>query len=292
MRAPKIAGALACMALLTAACGSAKAGTAVPNGDEAATYVSNKFSDTLKHLSDQFGRNDTRKTTLDIFARFDEKKINSTHSAIQLGHPPARLSKNHSNTNSNEFLDDFHPANSPVEYMLLGPVYSSLAPRPWVSMPYTAGNLSECFWGGAQDVCKVLGAVSDSVDQGKAAKTANSKPDGSLELAADVTLTAFLDNRVVVFPDSILSQITDDMKKQTLQAKITLDAQGKLTDLQLGGRISGGGHELEVTEHYRLDGTPTDNDLPKAPDPSQVTVLADSAAVNDFYARMGELQGR
>lgn len=284
--------ALACVALLTAACGSAKAGTAVPNGEEAATYVSNKFSDTLKHLSDQFGANDSRKTTLDIFARFDDKKINSTHSAVQLGHPPARLSKNHSNLDSNEFLDSFHPANSPVEYLLLGPVYSSLAPTPWVSMPYTAGDLSECFWGGAQDVCKMLGAVSDSVEQGKAAKAANSKADGSLELTADVTLAAFLDNRVVVFPDSILNQISDDMKKRTLQARIALDPHGKLTDLQLNGKISAGGHEVEVQEHYRLDGQPTDNDLPKVPDPSQVTVLADSAAVTDFYARMGELQGR
>ena len=287
-----MAVALGCVALLTAGCASAKAGTAVPNGEEAATYVSNKFSDTLKHLSDQFGANDSRKTTTDVFARFDAKKVNATHSAVQIGHPPSRLSKNHSNIDSNEYLDSFHPANSPVEYMLLGPVYAGLAPTPWVSMPYTAGNLSECFWAGAQDVCKMLGAVSDSVQQGKAAKTANSKADGGLELRADVTLGAFLDNRVVVFPDTILSQITDEMKKQTLQARIVLDPKGKLTELQLGGKIPGNGHELEVNEHYRVDGQPSANDLPKVPDPAQVTVLADSAAVNDFYARMGEIQGR
>lgn len=288
----KLAALLSCAGLLVVSCGSAKAGTAVPNGDEAASYVSAKFTNTLKSLSDQFGANDTRKSVLDTFARFDTKKINSTHSAVQLGHPPARLSKNHSNLDSNEYLDDYHPANSPVEYLLLGPVYASLAPTHWVSMPYTAGDLSECFWGGAQDVCKMLGAVSDSVDQGKAAKNANSRPDGSVELTADVSLSAFIDNRVVVFPDSILSKITTDMKAQTLRTRIVLDPKGTLTEITMGGTINGNGHQLEINEHYRLDGTPSENDLPKVPDPADITVLADSVAVNDFYARMGEIQGR
>ena len=77
----KTAIALAGVALLTAACESAKAGAPVPNGAEAAAYVSNKFSEPLTKLS---------------------------------------------NADSNEYLDSFHPPNSPVEYLLLGPVYSTL----------------------------------------------------------------------------------------------------------------------------------------------------------------------
>lgn len=287
----RLSALLGCVAVLVSACGSAKAGSPVPNGAEAAAYVSAKFAHTLDALGEQFNGIDSRKSVLDTFARFDTKKINSTVTAVQLGRPPSRLSKNHSNLDSNEYLDSFHPANSPVEYLLLGPVYASLASTHWVSMPYTAGDLNECFWAGAQEVCKMLGAVSDSVDQGRA-KTANSKADGGVELTADVTLTAFLDNRVVVFPQSILDQISTGMKAQTLQARIVLDPKGKLTEIQLGGTIKGDGHEVEISEHYRLDGTPTENDLPKVPDPADVTVLADSAAVNDFYARMGEIQGR
>ncbi|GHF88354.1 hypothetical protein FNH07_35445 [Amycolatopsis bartoniae] len=282
---------LAGVMLLVSACSSAKAGTPVPNGAEAAAYVSAKFSATLDKLGDRFNGVDSRKSVLDTFARFDNRKINSTVTAVQLGRPPARLAKNHSNLDSNEYLDSYHPANSPVEYLLLGPVYASLAPTHWVSMPYTAGDLNECFWAGTQDVCKMLGAVSDSVDQGRA-KTASSKADGGVELTADVTLDAYLTNRVVVFPQDILDQIGADMKTKTLQARIVLDPAGKLTEIELGGTISGGGHELELRSHYRLDGTPTENDLPKIPDPSDVTVLADSAAVSDFYARMGEIQGR
>ncbi|WP_246128114.1 hypothetical protein [Amycolatopsis rhizosphaerae] len=288
----RLAALLSCACLLVTACGSAKAGTAVPNGEDAAAYVSAKFAKTLKSLSDQFGGIEDRKSVLDTFARFDDKKINSTVTAVQLGRPPARLAKNHSNRDSNEYLDTYHPANSPVEYMLLGPVYASLAPTHWVSMPYTAGDLSECFWAGAQEVCKMLGAVSDSIDQGRAAKSANSKADGSLELIADVTLGAFIDNRVVVFPNSILSQITAEMKAQALRTRIELDPKGRLTEIEMTGTISGGGHEVEIKEHYRLDGTASQNDLPKVPDPADVTVLPDSAAVSDFYARMGEIQNR
>ncbi|GAA5153624.1 MULTISPECIES: hypothetical protein [Amycolatopsis] len=286
-----MAALVAAVALLVSACGGARAGTAVPNGAEAAAYVSAKFSATLDKLADRLDGTDSRKSVLDTFARFDTKKINSTVSAVQLGDPPARLAKNHSNLDSNEYLDMYHPANSPVEYMLLGPVYASLAPTHWVSMPYTAGDLNECFWAGGQGVCKLLGAVSDSVDQGRA-KTATSKADGGVELTADVTLGAVLQNRVVVFPQSILDQIGAELKAQTLRARIVIDARGKLAELQLEGTVAGGGHEVELRTHYRLDGTPTENDLPKLPDPADVTVLADSTAVSDFYARMGEIQGR
>lgn len=287
----RLSALLGCVAVLVSACGSAKAGSPVPNGAEAAAYVSAKFSHTLDTLGDQLNGIDSRKSVLDTFVRFDTKKINSTLSAVQLGRPPSRLSRNHSNIDSNQFLDSFHPANSPVEYLLLGPVYASLAPTHWVSMPYTAGDLNECYWEGSQDVCKMLSAAADSVDQGRA-KKANSKADGGVELTTDVTLTAVIDNRVIVFPDSMLDQISTDMKAQTLQARIVLDPKGKLSEIQLTGTIKGDGHELEVNKHYRLDGTPTEYDLPKVPAPADVTVLADSAAVSDFYARLGEIQGR
>lgn len=277
---------------LLGGCGSARAGSPVPNGEDAATYVSAKFDDTLNALSDQFNANDTRKTRLDQLVVFDERRLNATISAVQLGHPPARLSRNHSNLDSNEYLDVYHPANSPVEYTLLGPVYASLAPTPWVQMPYTSGQYNECYWEGAQTVCKMLGAVQDSVAAGRAAKSASSRPDGSVELIAEVTLTAFIDNDVVTFPAAIASQLTPEMKAQTLRTRVALDPRGKLTEIEMTGKIPGNGHQLEIDYHYRLDGTPTEADLPKIPDPSQVTVLADSAAVSDFYARLGDIQGQ
>ncbi|NIH82645.1 hypothetical protein [Amycolatopsis viridis] len=280
---------LATVGLLTG-CGSAQAGSPVANGEDAAAYVSAKFDDTLNALSDQFDANDSRKTRLDQVVRFDQKRLNATVTAVQLGHPPARLSRNHSNLDSNSYLDVYHPAHSSVEYMLLGPVYASLAPTPWVQLPYPEVAYSECVWAGAQTVCKMLGAVQDSVQAGGAAKSANRKPDGSVELVAEVTLTAFIHNDVVTFPAAIANELTPEMRNQTLRTRVALDPGGKLTEIQMAGKISGNGHELEIDYHYRLDGTPSDVDLPKIPDPSQVTVLSDSAAVDDFYDRLGDIQ--
>ncbi|MDQ0377509.1 hypothetical protein FB470_001503 [Amycolatopsis thermophila] len=279
------------LAATLTACGSARAGTPVPNGEDAAAYVSAKFDNTLDALSDTLYANDTRKTRLDTIVRFDEKRINQTISSVQLGHPPARLSRNHSNLDPNEYLDVYHPADSPYEYLRLGPVYASLAPTPWVQTPWTSGQYNECYWEGAQGMCKLLDATQDAVAAGHA-MSANRKADGSLELIANVSLANFIDAAVVTFPDSIQQQFTADMKAQTFRTRVALDPQGKLSEIQMQGKITGNGHELEVDIHYRLDGTPSENDLPKLPDPSQVTVLADSAAVNDFYARMGEIQGR
>ncbi|WP_020668386.1 hypothetical protein [Amycolatopsis nigrescens] len=290
----RLAALLACAGLLvatTTACGSAKAGSAVPDGDQAATYVSAKFAEKIEALGNDFSGNESRKSVLQRFARVDEKKSNSTISAVQFGRPPARFSKNHSNTNSADYLDSFHPANSEVEYLQLGPAYAALAPTPWVSMPYTAGNLNECFWEGQQDVCKMIQAVADSVNKGKAAKRANSRPDGSVELSAEVTLGAFLQNKVIVFPPSLLGLISDKMKTEVLPTRLILDPKGKLTEIEMTGKIADAGHEVEVRMHYKLDGEPTANDLPKLPDASQVTVLPDKAAVDDFYRRLGEIQG-
>src|SRR5207248_749552 len=161
--------------------------------------------------------------------------------AVQLGHPPARVSRSRSNKDSGDFLDVFHPANSAVEYLRLGGAYASLAPTPWVSKPYTAGNLSECFWEGQQDVCKMLAAVADSVEKGKgkAAKRANSHPDGSVELTADVTLGSVIDNRVVLFTSQMLALISPKMKTEPLHTRVTLGPQGKLTEIEMNGKISG-----------------------------------------------------
>ncbi|WP_246256916.1 hypothetical protein [Amycolatopsis anabasis] len=293
-RRHRLAALLACAGLLVpgvAACGNAKAGTALPDGDDAAAYVNAKFADKLKSLSDDFVGNEPRKTVLTKFARIDDKKANGTISAVQVGRPPARLSKNHSNTDSGEYLDVFHPANSPVEYTRLGPVYKSLAPTEWVSMPYTGGSQSECVWEGAQDVCKMLNAVASSVEKRQVAKAAKSRPDGSVELTAEVTLAEFIQKRVIVIPETLLSRISDKMKNEVLPTRIVLDPRGKLTEIEMSGKIAGDGHEVEIKMHYRLDGQPTENDLPKVPDASQVTVLADEAAKRDFYNRLGQLQG-
>jgi hypothetical protein len=288
-RMSRLAAAVAAL-VLVAGCGQAQAGSALPKGEDAANYVSAKFASTLETLSEEFTGSEQRKSKLDKLARIDDKSTDSTITAVQFGRPAGRLAKNHSNKDSTEYLDSYHPAGSPVEYTLLGPRYASLAPTPWISEPYTGGDLNGCFWSGYQDVCKMLQAVSDSVGKARAAKKAKSLPDGSVELSAEVPLGIFLDNRVIVFPDRLLSSISAEMRTGVIPARVVLDPRGKLKLAEMNGKVSGNGHEVEIRMTYQLLDAPTAKDLPSPPAPAEVTVLADQAAVDDFYRRMGEVQ--
>ncbi|PXY32218.1 hypothetical protein [Prauserella muralis] len=274
---------------LGAACSPGRAGTALPDGDQAAEYVSAKFTRTLERLADDFGGNEPRRSTHRSFTRIDDKKADNTITAIQVGSPPSRLYKNHSNRDSSDYRDYFHPAGSDVEYMRLGPVYKDLAPTEWVSKPYTAGSLNVCYWGGYTAVCRMLDTVSQSMQNGSAAKQAKSLEDGSVELTAEVTLREFLDQRVVILPDWVLERISEKMRDGVLNTRIALDPEGKLMEIEMKGLISADGHEIEINEHYQVLDPPTENDLPKVPSPDEVTALTTEAQVDDFYRRMAEI---
>ncbi|PRX43981.1 hypothetical protein B0I33_113147 [Prauserella shujinwangii] len=275
--------------ILVAGCSGGRAGTAVPDGDQAAEYVTAKFSASLERLDEDFSATEPRHTMHDSFARIDDKKSDFTLTAIQVGDPPSRLVKNHSNRDSSDYRDYFHPAGSDVEYTLLGPEYASLAPTPWVSEPYDDAGYGPCFWAGYLTVCKMISAVGRSLRDGHAAKTAKSLPDGSVELTAEITLRTFLEERVVVFPDWALERITEEMRDGVIDTRIRLGPDGKLTEIEMTGLIETGGHEVEIDEHYRVLEPPTKDDLPDVPDPEEVTELRTQAEVDDFYRRMDEI---
>lgn len=281
--------ALGAALLLFAGCASARAGTPIPDGDEVAEYVSAKFAAALERLDEDIESDEPRKSVHESFMRIDDKKANNTITAIQVGSPPSRFFKNHSNRDSTDYRDYFLPAGSDVEYVLLGPEYSSLAQTPWVSLPYEDTGLGNCFWGGYATVCKMLASVSASMERGHAAKQAKSLADGSVELIAQVTLREFLDQRVVVLPEWALDRISDTMRDRPIDARILLGPNGQLRELEMTGLISADGHEVEINQHYRVQDPPTEHDLPEVPSPDEVTALTTQAQVDKFYDGMGAI---
>lgn len=285
----RVLGALCAVLALTAACSQGRAGTALPDGAEAAQYVSDKFAATLQRLDDDLAGNEPRKSTHRSFTRIDDKKADVTITAIQVGSPPSRLFKNHSNRDSADYRDYFHPAGSDVEYIHLGPVYSSLAPTPWVSEPYDGGGLSPCAWGGYATVCKMLNAVGQAMEDSDTKKQAKSLRDGSVELTIEITLRQFLDQRIVVIPDWALENITPEMREGVIPTRIVLDPEGELKEIEMKALISADGHEIQINEHHQVLAPPTESELPKIPPPSQVTELKTEKQVEDFYRRMDEI---
>ncbi|MBK1784000.1 hypothetical protein JHE00_06615 [Prauserella sp. ASG 168] len=276
--------------LLTASCAAGgREGTAIPDGDAAAEYVTAKFSTTLERLDEDLSANEPRQSTHRSYTRIDDKKSDNTVTAIQVGSPPSRLFKNHSNRDSADYRDYYHPAGSDVEYTLLGPVYADLAPTTWVSIPYDNAGYGVCFWGGYTAVCRMLSTVQSSLENGNAAKQAKSLRDGSVELTAEVTLRDFLEERVVILPDWALEPISEEMRDEVIETRIKLDPEGRLKEIEMNGLISGGGHEIEIKEHYQVLEPPTEESLPTIPPDDQVTALKTDAQVDEFYDRMNEI---
>lgn len=275
--------------VLVSGCATAKVGTGIPDGAEAAEYVSAKFSNTLTTLSNDMTGNEPRKSRLDWFGRIDDKDASVNVTAVQLGSPPSRFVDESTNDESGLPLDYFHPAGSSVRYVRLGPQTRSLAPTPWVSMPYTGHNLGACFWVGYGRVCSMLNAVAAAAEHGNAAKQAASLPDGSTELQAEVTLRDFFDNEAIPFPDDLVNTLPEEMKNETLGTRIVLTPQGELELIEMNGLVKASGHEVEIRMRYEVLEPPTERDLPQVPDESQVTPLPDEAAVDDFWKRLGEL---
>lgn len=287
-RRHRIFVALGSLLLLAVGCTQEKSGTAIPDGDDVAEYVSEKFEATLDRLTEDITGNEPRKSVHTSFTRINDKKSNYTITALQVGNPPSRFYKNHSNRDPDDQRDFFIPAESDVEYLRLGPTYADLAPTRWVSLPHTADKLNNCYWGGYASVCRMLETVNRSMQQGNATKQAKSLPDGSVELTAKTTLREFLNQRVVVMPDWILEQISETMKDERLDVRILLTPDDKLQEIEMTGLISVDGDEVEVKEHFRVQDPPTEDDLPVLPESDQVTELTEEQT-DELYDGMGEI---
>lgn len=288
----RLAALLTCVALTSTACGSGKVGTAVPDGDAVAKYVSAKFDDVLSALQANVAADEDKKTRMHRYIKLDERWMDSPLEAARLGNPPMRLVKNMSNRDPDARIDVLHPPDSEYDYQLLGPTYRSLAKTRWVAVPTSISGW-ECTWGGIQEVCKIADAIQASMKANRRAlRSAASKPDGSVEIDVDVTYNAFLDARVIVLPQDAQDTIRENFGDQVIATRIVIDAERQIKELAMNGKQSGGGHELEVRMTYTVLGKPTKSEFPSMPDKKEITVLKDRKGVDDFYARKAKLEGR
>ncbi|WP_297544186.1 hypothetical protein [Amycolatopsis sp.] len=287
-----------CVSMVLAGCGQAKAGTALPQGEDAAAYVSAKFDSTLNQLSSKMQSGDAVKTTLLTRFFIAGKGIDGTLSTAQSGTGQASITHNDSNKNLNDRLDFLHPAGSPADYVLLGPLYNSLEPTPWVSMPHLAGDYGPCITGDTYHMaCKMLGAVARATKKGQAVKSAKHLADGTVVLQADVSLQDFQDAQVVVIPQAVLDKTADQVHQQLIHATITITPQGTLQQIEMVAKFpstdkAGKDSPFDIDYHFQIVGPATPADIPQAPDASQVTVLPDQAAVDEFNARKDKIQGQ
>ncbi|MFJ7210387.1 hypothetical protein [Amycolatopsis sp. NPDC098790] len=294
-RRPTAIFVLGAILALVSACGTAKAGTALPKGDDAADYVGAKFEQLIGKLGDAI--TDTRDVTnsLDAYFKFDDKWIHSTVTSARTGSPENRVVRHRSQKNPDEIIDTYTPADGAVEYTYLGPMYvkAGVSPTAWVSMPKPeAGLVQPCVWGGVLTPCRMADSTVDAYEADKrAVRGAKSLGDGKTALTVNVPFEVFVKNKVEILPKSITDQVGPELKKAVVPTTITLNPDGSLVSFGMDAKFSGDGHNLELKYDFRFTGKASLQDMPKLPDASQITVLPDRAAMNDFYRRLGEAQG-
>jgi hypothetical protein len=290
-----VAAALTCTTALLAACGQPKAGTALPRGEDAATYVTAKFESTLEKSSEKLDSHASLKTSVQSKFLIGGQGADATHLATQAGNPLGTLSQNHSNTDLNDRIDYLQPAGSPVEYVLLGPAYASLEPTPWVSMPAITGNFGACSTLIYLTACKMINAVVGATKKGAAVRSAKRLTDGTTVLQADITLQNFLDFRIIVADAETTAKMTPDMLQQQIHSSITFDTQAALQRIEMSAKFSsktksGKDVDFDIKYAFQVIGPATSADIPNPPDASQVTALTSQAAVDDFNARKDKIQ--
>ncbi|HET6710265.1 hypothetical protein [Amycolatopsis sp.] len=286
---------LGALLVLVSACGQAKAGTALPKGDDAADYVGAKFEQVIDKLSDAITDSRDVTNSLDAYFKFDDKWIHSTVTSARTGSPESRAVRHRSQKNPDEIIDTYTPADGTVEYTYLGPVYvqKGVSPTAWVSMPKPEGGLVvPCAWGGVLTPCRMADSTVDAYRADKrAVRGAKSLGDGKTALTVNVPFGVFVEKRVEILPASLTSQIGPELKKAAVPATITLNPDGSLVSFVMEAKFAGDGHQLELKYEFRFTGKASLQDMPKLPEASQITVLPDRAAMDDFYRRLGEAQG-
>jgi hypothetical protein len=286
---------LAAVLALASACGQAKAGTALPKGDDAADYVGAKFEQVIRKLDDAITGTRDVTNSLDAYLKFDDKWIHSVVTSARTGNPESRVVRHRSLKNPDEIIDTYTPADGTVEYTYLGPVYvqKGVSPTAWVSMPKPeAGLVQPCVWVGVMTACRMADSTVDAYQADKrAVRGAKSLGDGKTALTVNVPFGIFVKNKVEILPQSLVDQVGPELKKAMVPATITLNPDGSLVSFAMEAKFSGDGHQIELKYEFKFTGRASLQDMPKLPDAAQITVLPDRAAMNEFYRRLGEAQG-
>lgn len=289
---PRLLAALTCASLVVTGCGTAHQGTAVPDGAAVAEYVSTKFESALNNLSEDIARQADKKVRIERYIRLDERWMDTTIEGARRGSPPERAVKilNHKSPADQRVM--LEPAASEVEYMLLGGMYSKLAPTPWISLPNNAAGGWECTWSGAQDACKIAQAISETIKKdARAVLSARSTGSGDIEVLGEMSYDAFFASRVIVLPQDAVEEIRADFGERKIKTRLLLTAEGKVKEVAIKDKASTDAHKLELRMSYTVLGEPTDSDFPPKPKKEDVTELRTKAEVDKFYAGLDKLHG-
>lgn len=238
-----------------------------------------------------------------VHATYGDKDTGS-QSVVAIRGNPASVFIQQTDADTGYTIDTLHVGGEPVDYLLLGDAYASLAPTPWVQVPtvygypgeddLVAGLRTMCFVDGFQTVCEVRDAIVATAASGQGdamRRSVRAQPDGSVLSETEVTLAAVLEDTMILnLPSEIADELSEEMLASFIPVSLWQDAEGNLLKMELNGTVRGtdGAEDLVVQVGFEITGKATRKNFPAAPGAADVTVVPDDQ-VDAFYTEMGNL---
>lgn len=293
-RMTKLACVPATLTLLAAtSCGTAQPGKAIPDQAAASDYVGSKYNYIVTGLStDIIGKNGIH-VREDFNVSIDEKKSNYTTTSTAAGNPQQRVDVNQNNRDPAYTFLTFFPAHSKRRYMQLGRAYAKLAKTPWVSAPLSGegavDDMPECLWEGLMDTCKAINTFGDAISNTSGSRVISASTGRVTTLRAEISLQTLIDQRLIKFPPSLMSRISEKMRAGRATASLNLNAENKLRAMRYQGQMTGNGHTVNVNISFSFRAG-DEMALPRIPKSHDVTKL-NRSQLDRFLEKKTKIDG-
>ncbi|MCE7005783.1 hypothetical protein LWC34_23565 [Kibdelosporangium philippinense] len=278
-------------AVLVAGCGQAVTGSPLANPADAKAAGQRLYNASVDAVKKYIKDATDFRGTVYRYGVIKDKRSGSEVNVSMRGTPPALITKIKSTSHPGFDYDLFRPADGDRQYIRLGPGYAKLAPTSWVSELARPVSGFSCAIAGLQTLCKLLDAMDQTAKGNPSDPQSVGLDDGATELRTGISLKAFIDNSVIPIPSDITATVDAQTMGRIFPTKIVVNADGTLRKVEVKGEAPGKDGKIQLEVGYEARGRSASDDFPPLPAADQTTALADEAASNDFWARLGAIRG-
>ena len=284
-----LVSAVLCVAV-TAGCAQPTAGRPVADRATAEQATADAVKRGIDAFQDHFTNFGDEHARVYNYLNFGDTKITTEHESFKVGEPPSVLSKRRYSSDG-DWAETFTPPESTVDYIKLDEDHAFLAPTPYVSVPtFYPNGFETCLLLTAWAACNVDTSIGqtklDAPD--RQPSEARATEDG-FEVTTGALLGVMLDEGIVSIPEEQRKDLTDPMRDTVVPVTIRLDQAMKFTGFEVRGTVTDGdAPKLEIQLEYEVLGEAQESDLPDVPDKSEITVITDKAALDQFWAKLND----
>lgn len=294
MRVTRLARAVLCVAATSATvAGCAQPTAGRPVADKAAAEKATQeavkrgidaFQEHFNELGDEHAR-------IYNYLNYGDTKITTEHESFKYGDPPAVVLKRRFSEEGDWSLS-LTPPKSQVEYIKLDKDHAFLAPTPWVSVSslFADGGFDSCYILTAWVACKLDGTIGETSlgvpdEQPSEARAT----DDGFEITTGALLGLMVDAGFISIPEEKRDDLSEGMRETVVPIVMRFDGDMNFTGFEIRDVISDGDETpLEIQLEYEVLEPATESDIPEPPEASEVTVISDPTAEDQFWDKFND----